>query len=131
MRDAKLLIIHADDLAVAHSQKAATFDALDRGAVTSASIMVPGPWLTRVANYAKAHPDADLGLHLTPPGEGNNSREPASILCKCALLRSCRFIAGWNPLTSLPPARAHRTFAGDDNARFEGAKGTCIAGNSV
>src|SRR5690348_12990315 len=64
-RDAKLLIIHADDLAVAHSEDAASLDALDRGAVTSASIMVPCPWLNEVADYAKSHPDADLGLHLT------------------------------------------------------------------
>jgi len=58
--DSKLLIIHADDLAVAHSEDAASFDALDRNAVTSASIMVPCPWLNEVAAYAKAHPDADL-----------------------------------------------------------------------
>jgi predicted glycoside hydrolase/deacetylase ChbG (UPF0249 family) len=67
--DSKLLIIHADDLAVAHSEDAASFDALDRHAVTSASIMVPCPWLTEVAAYAKAHPDADLGLHLTLTAE--------------------------------------------------------------
>ena len=60
-RDSKLLIIHADDLAVAHSEDAASFDALDKRAATSASIMVPCPWLTEVAEYAKAHPDADLG----------------------------------------------------------------------
>ena len=58
-RDSKLLIIHADDLAVAHSEDAASFDALERHAATSASIMVPCPWLTEVADYAKAHPDAD------------------------------------------------------------------------
>ena len=63
--DSKLLIIHADDLAVAHSEDAASFDALDKHAATSASIMVPCPWLTEVADYAKSHPDADLGLHLT------------------------------------------------------------------
>ena len=67
--DSKLLIIHADDLAVAHSEDAASFDALDKQAVTSASIMVPCPWLNEVAAYAKDHPDADLGLHLTLTSE--------------------------------------------------------------
>jgi predicted glycoside hydrolase/deacetylase ChbG (UPF0249 family) len=67
--DSKLLIIHADDLAVAHSEDIATFDALDKRAVTSASIMVPCPWLSEVAAYAKDHPDADLGLHLTLTSE--------------------------------------------------------------
>jgi hypothetical protein len=51
-RDSKLLIIHADDLAVAHSEDAASFDALDKRAATSASIMVPCPWLSEVAEYA-------------------------------------------------------------------------------
>jgi predicted glycoside hydrolase/deacetylase ChbG (UPF0249 family) len=72
--DSKLLIIHADDLAVAHSEDAASFDALDRGAVTSASIMIPCPWLTEVADYARAHPDADLGLHLTLTSEWKTYR---------------------------------------------------------
>lgn len=72
--DSKLLIIHADDLAVAHSEDAASFDALDKRAATSASIMVPCPWLTEVADYAKAHPDADLGLHLTLTSEWKTYR---------------------------------------------------------
>jgi predicted glycoside hydrolase/deacetylase ChbG (UPF0249 family) len=72
--DSKLLIIHADDLAVAHSEDAASFDALDQHAVTSASIMVPCPWLTEVAAYGKAHPDADLGLHLTLSAEWKTYR---------------------------------------------------------
>lgn len=72
--DARLLIIHADDLAVAHSEDMASFEALNRGAVSSASSMVPCPWLTEVADYAKAHPDADLGLHLTLTSEWKTYR---------------------------------------------------------
>lgn len=73
-RDAKLLIIHADDLGFSHSADAASFDALDKGAITSASIMMPTPWVTEVAAYAKAHPDADLGLHLTLTSEWQTYR---------------------------------------------------------
>jgi chitin disaccharide deacetylase len=73
-RDAKLLILHADDLAVAHSEDTASFAALDKGAITSASIMIPCPWLTEVAAYAKDHPDADLGLHLTLTSEWKTYR---------------------------------------------------------
>lgn len=70
----KLLIVHADDLAVAHAEDAASFDALDKNAVTSASIMIPCPWLNEVAAYAKSHPDADLGLHLTLTSEWKTYR---------------------------------------------------------
>src|SRR3954462_11649456 len=72
--DAKLLILHGDDLGVAHSVNAASLDALARGAITSASIMMPTPWVTEVAAYAKAHPDADLGLHLTLTSEWQTYR---------------------------------------------------------
>jgi len=72
--DAKLLIIHADDLALAHSVDQASLDALDRRAVTCGSIMVPCPWLTEVAAYVNTHPDADLGLHLTLTSEWKSFR---------------------------------------------------------
>jgi chitin disaccharide deacetylase len=72
--NAKLLILHADDLGVAHSVNAASFDALDRGAISSASVMMPTPWVTEVAAYAKAKPDADLGLHLTLTSEWKTYR---------------------------------------------------------
>ena len=72
--NAKLLILHADDLGVARSVDAASFAALDKKAVTSASVMVPCPWLTEVAAYARDHRDADFGLHLTLTSEWKTYR---------------------------------------------------------
>ena len=70
----KLLILHGDDLGVAHSVDAASFDALEKGAISSASVMMPTPWITEVAAWAKAHPDADIGLHLTLTAEWDTYR---------------------------------------------------------
>lgn len=72
--DAKLLILHADDLGLAHSVNAASLDALGSGAVSSASIMMTTPWITEVAAWAKTHPDADLGIHLTLTSEWHTYR---------------------------------------------------------
>ena len=75
--DAKLVILHADDVAMAHSVNTASFAALDQKAISSASVMVTCPCLTEVAEYAKAHPDADLGVHLTLTSEWKTYRSGA------------------------------------------------------
>lgn len=70
--DAKLLIIHADDLGVAHSENMASITGLEDSPVNSGSIMVPCPWFTEIAAYARKNKTADLGLHLTLNSEWKN-----------------------------------------------------------
>ncbi|MEA1785338.1 polysaccharide deacetylase family protein [Arenibacter sp. GZD96] len=68
-KDAKLLIIHADDLGVTHSENRASIAGLEETPVNSASIMVPCPWFPEIAAYARKNKGADLGLHLTLTSE--------------------------------------------------------------
>src|SRR6266567_1311686 len=64
-----LIIVHADDLGETHAVNAAAIKALQSGTINSASLMVPCPWFPEIADYAKSHPEADFGLHLTLTSE--------------------------------------------------------------
>jgi hypothetical protein len=61
--NARLLVIHADDFGMNHSVNRATSEALLNHWITSASILVPCPWFLEAADFAKSHPDLDLGIH--------------------------------------------------------------------
>lgn len=67
--NAKLLIIHADDIGVARSQNVASEKAYESGAITSGSVMVPCPWFPDFAAYYREHPGLDVGIHITLTAE--------------------------------------------------------------
>ena len=70
-RDSKLLIIHADDMGLAHSVNTACIKAFENKGITSGSIMVTCPWATEIEAYVKDHPGMDVGIHLTLTAEWN------------------------------------------------------------
>lgn len=72
--NSRLLLIHADDYGMLHSVNKATAEALANHWITSASILVPCPWFPEAAAFAKAHPDADLGIHVALNSEWTTVR---------------------------------------------------------
>jgi len=71
-KNAKLLIIHADDAGVSHSENMATIAAFENKSITSASVMASCPWFPEIAEYAKKHSDLDFGIHITLTSEWKN-----------------------------------------------------------
>jgi hypothetical protein len=63
------LIVHADDVGMALSVNRAVFAALERGTVSSMSVMVPGPAFDDAVARILAHPGVDVGVHLTLTSE--------------------------------------------------------------
>jgi predicted glycoside hydrolase/deacetylase ChbG (UPF0249 family) len=68
-REARLLIVNADDVGMSHASNVAVFAGMEKGLISSGTIMVPCPWFLEAAAYAVAHPQAGFGVHLTHTSE--------------------------------------------------------------
>lgn len=68
-RNAKLLIVHADDMGLSQATNNAVIQAFQKGGITSGSIMVPCPWFPEIAEFAKNNSQFDIGLHVTLTSE--------------------------------------------------------------
>lgn len=65
----RLLIINSDDVGMCHSANAAAMEALQKGLLTSISIMMPCSWVPEIAAFARENPQYGYGLHLTLTSE--------------------------------------------------------------
>lgn len=67
--DDRVIIIHTDDIGMCQASVDAFADLDEFGLISSGAVMVPCPWFLEAAAYARAHPGADLGAHLTLTSE--------------------------------------------------------------
>ncbi len=81
----RVAIIHTDDIGMCQASVEAFADLHEVGIISSGAVMVPCPWFLHTADYARAHPRVDLGVHLTLTSEWRtyrwgsiSSRDPAS-----------------------------------------------------
>ena len=83
--DDRVVIIHTDDIGMCQASVEAFADLNEAGIISSGAVMVPCPWFLQAADYARQHPQADLGVHLTLTSEWKtyrwgpvSTRDPAS-----------------------------------------------------
>lgn len=65
----RVIIFHSDDAGMSHGSNLGTMQAMENGAVTSASIMMPCGWVPEFIRYVKANPETDAGIHVTLTSE--------------------------------------------------------------
>ena len=70
----RVVIFHADDIGMCQASVAAYSDLLDFGLMSSAATMVPCSWFPATAAFCRAHPQVDMGVHLTLTSEWDGYR---------------------------------------------------------
>jgi predicted glycoside hydrolase/deacetylase ChbG (UPF0249 family) len=63
--DARVVIVHADDVGMCHAANVAFWEDHAFGIVTCGAVMMPCPWVPEMAAWCRAYPDADVGVHIT------------------------------------------------------------------
>ena len=76
------LIVKGDDMGAGHGINVATIDAYKRGILTTANVIVPGPWFPEAARLLRENPGLDAGVHLAITSEWDDIK--------------------WRPLTHAP-----------------------------
>jgi len=70
----KVLLLHIDDAGMCPEANAAAELYLEKNQIMSAAVMMPCPNAESFVVWAKGHPDADIGVHLTLTSEWKNYR---------------------------------------------------------
>lgn len=94
-RDARMLIVNADDLGMARGINLAIIDSIERGIASSCSVMAPCPEASHAMRLLRRRPRIPFGVHLT-------------LLCDTA-------VRPWGPLTA--PSRVP-SLLDDEGALF-------------
>jgi len=116
------LIVNADDFGLSPGVNQGIIQAHAHGIVTSASLMVRGPAAAAAADYARAHPQFSVGLHLDlcewtfadgqwrPVYEVVPPDNPAAVAAEIARqFESCRRLLGREPTHLDSHQHVHRT----------------------
>jgi len=65
----KVLLLHIDDAGMCPEANAAAEKYIENGFLTAAAVMMPCPGAASFLEWAKKHPLADIGVHLTLTSE--------------------------------------------------------------
>jgi len=70
----RILIINNDDAGMSHASNLATIEGMEKGIISTSTIMGTCPWFNEIATYAKNNPKRDFGVHLTLTAEWTDYR---------------------------------------------------------
>ena len=67
----RVVIIHADDVAVSQASIDAYLELMDFGTISTGSAMTPSSWFPELVRIVRENPNLDMGLHLPVTSEYN------------------------------------------------------------